>query len=636
MKKFLTFVAAILLSIMGFGFNASASTVYLYFQDGEEDDFELMEPWDYVSLMNWTTDEYMPLNEGFLPFEYEEITMLKISPADLDFELTVSVEAPGDDSYMLEKEDGEWFLTLFPEAGGAEIFVRVYLAGQAPSESGVSEVSMNFNISAVQGEEIANPSEFVTISYFDKINFQDVEMTIENNSASATVVPGTSFEIIPAEGYVIGNVYTYLNGIASISEPGEGENIWHVSVSETPAGDFASFFVEVAKAPEEETGAKVTFNFSNGIYTMTEDVLDYINIWNDTDSEWINPTSTTYIYEYEDVKLLRLSADGFDYEITVKVDCDDEEGYMLYKEDAEWYLTLFQQANGATIWVELYPEGQAPKGDGITEVSMNFNITAANGSGIENPSDYLTLIYFDKINFQDVEMTIDDNFASATVVSGTSFEITPAEGYMITGITSFNNEGIASISDPADPDGVWNISVDGEPTGDFASFFIEVGKSQPSIMLNFKTNSSSIHGNPQDFVTVTSNEEFELKSDENKVYIPADGLTLGIAPIEKYEIANLAVTIGNEAVELKDLGNYGVTMGEAVEGSYAFTITSEANGLVFTFTISEEGDTSSVNGINAVDDADVVIYNLQGIRVDASRLVSGVYIVNGKKVYVRK
>ncbi|MCH5223965.1 MAG: hypothetical protein J1E82_07965, partial [Muribaculaceae bacterium] len=45
--------------------------------------------------------------------------------------------------------------------------------------------------------------------------------------------------------------------------------------------------------------------------------------------------------------------------------------------------------------------------------------------------------------------------------------------------------------------------------------------------------------------------------------------------------------------------------------------------------------TTGVNSINSSDLNNAVIYNLNGVRVDANKLTKGIYIINGKKVLVK-
>lgn len=63
-------------------------------------------------------------------------------------------------------------------------------------------------------------------------------------------------------------------------------------------------------------------------------------------------------------------------------------------------------------------------------------------------------------------------------------------------------------------------------------------------------------------------------------------------------------------------------------GTYDFTV--NLNTMVAT------AKTSGINGIYSEDKGVDVVYNLQGIRVDANKLSKGIYIINGKKVLINK
>lgn len=251
MKKFYMMLLAMLLAIPAM----SAGTVEFYFQDGEEDDFEINNPQAYVSIWNATDEEKVsvPDDLAFMNYNVTGTVMLRIEPDDFDYEVTVSVE--GDlDMYNLEKDENQWFLTLYEGADDLQVYVSVYLKGFAPGGDQISEVSMSFNISAASDSGVTDAGTHVGISYFDRSTFQDVEMTIEDNFASASVSAGTSFTLTPEEGYEITDIYTYIDGVASISKPGDGETEWRVAVSDSPSSDFGSFFVEIGKASGEGPG----------------------------------------------------------------------------------------------------------------------------------------------------------------------------------------------------------------------------------------------------------------------------------------------------------------------------------------------------------------------------------------------
>lgn len=220
--------------------------VTFYFQDGEEDDFTLEDPWTYVAL--WNETDGKPINvveAASMTYEVEDVQIVRIYPDDLDFEIQVDVVG-NEAGYDLDVDDGEYYLTLFPEyADGLEIFVKVYQAGTL---GGDTDVSMNFNISAASGSDIENPGELVNITYFDMNLWSEVNVTIDDNYGNVTVKPGTNFTLTPAEGYMITSITTFSSGVASISEPENPMDEWNVSVSWSPEETFASFFVTIDKA----------------------------------------------------------------------------------------------------------------------------------------------------------------------------------------------------------------------------------------------------------------------------------------------------------------------------------------------------------------------------------------------------
>lgn len=248
MKKLITLLTAMFFAIP----SLFAYSVDFYFQDGE-DDFELDDPGSMVNIWNATEETPVTVTgEYFMTYTYSSVTMLRIQPDDFDFEVTVEVQNADLDGYTLEKDENQWFLTLFPDADGAEIFVVVYQEGKAPGAgSQVSEVATRFNLSAKSGSGITNPSDFVNISYFNRSTFKDTTVEFSDNFGSATVVPGTSFTLTPSEGYEI-SVTTFSDeGVATISQPGQGDTEWYISISDTPTAEDATFFVEVAKAAQD-------------------------------------------------------------------------------------------------------------------------------------------------------------------------------------------------------------------------------------------------------------------------------------------------------------------------------------------------------------------------------------------------
>ena len=94
-----------------------------------------------------------------------------------------------------------------------------------------------------------------------------------------------------------------------------------------------------------------------------------------------------------------------------------------------------------------------------------------------------------------------------------------------------------------------------------------------------------------------------------------------VAPLEKDEIFNL--TEGNPFV-------WGVDASWQMEdaGSYNFYVNFNSMKVATTFE-------ANVKTLNAANNGEEVIYNLQGVRVNRANAAPGIYIVNGKKTVIR-
>lgn len=403
MKKLLLFLMAAIF----WAPSLLANQAFIYFQDGEEDDFDIMYPSSCVTIWDNTNDELVnvPSDENFMTFTYEGATMLKIYPNDLDYELLVSVDGDSD-TYNLDNEDGEWYLTFYPEADNLEVYVRVYLAGQAPSGGGISEVSMNFNIQAATGSGIDNPGANLTIGYFDRTSFQDTTLTITEGYASASVVPGTSFTITPAEGYIVTDITTFLEGIASISSPGEGGTEWYVAVDENPSGDFCSLFVTVDKATEQQP--EVPF----GMATITQiESLQWMVQWKDY--AFISQRDT----DYEEIYALLTNAAGETIELYPNLH-GAENPNVIFPESGNFFtvnLTGLGLADGTyqlTIpaqYVELGPKR-------IFNEAQYFDITVGSTPTAVNTPQFTTIVdnWFD-ISWENVTSLAKGNTTGAYI-----------------------------------------------------------------------------------------------------------------------------------------------------------------------------------------------------------------------------
>ena len=340
--------------------------------------------------------------------------------------------------------------------------------------------------------------------------------------------------------------------------------------------------------------------------------------------------SSAYLpFEFSEVTILKIYPEDLDYEITVNVEnYDNDEVFNLYKEESEWYLTLFKGANDLEVYVKVYQAGQAPGNGGENnEVETWFNFSSAPGNNIEKPEDFVTITYFDKSDL--TEKIVD---GSVTIAPATTLTLTPTEGYMITDVYTMA-AGVASISEPQEVTDPWYIYIIDEPKDNFATFFIEVAKAPASVMIDFISSSENIFGNPQDYVSVTSDSDITFADTNNKIVIPAEGLEFTLAPVDQFEISSLVINKGENVVNVEDLEEYNSSV-SLTDGVYTVKLSAEANGLVFTFDIAD----SASSGVNTIDmfDQNDVVFNMQGIRVYNRDLKAGVYIINGKKVMIGK
>lgn len=391
------------------------------------------------------------------------------------------------------------------------------------------------------------------------------------------------------------------------------------------------------------TSTTITLNIVDG-----EDDMEYdqpwllVNIWDETNMESVTAEGffTEFTFTGEETTL-RIQPEPIDeYELVVSVfDYDSIEDFNasgkgeITVDEGTYYLNLTPESNDLEFKIEVYVAGQAP-GQEEKEVTLGFNI-----SGVDNADEVVTLTYSayseTSEKYEDIEIPInDEGYASVTLTVGKTVDVTPAEGYYVE-VSSINDE--ISISESSDLEGVWAVYIPQSISSDEVIVNITVSKAPNSIYVNFTSDSESIFGNPQDFVTLETEDDFELSSDENKVYLPTEedgALAFTLTPVEDYAIASFTITDADgEEVSVADFNKLEDCLIEEAEGSYSLIVSNAAANYTFTFNIATEEEVG-VNNLNAID-GDAAIYNLQGVRLNKANLKSGIYIINGKKVLVK-
>lgn len=624
-------------------------------------------------------------------------------------------------------------LVLYPAAAGLAFN---FVLAESSSSSSDNSLSLNFS-----GNGLTNDAyTYVTV----QANMQS--LTVDSNNATYNFKSTELNELFfyPAEGYSVAVTCQTSDGVSYGTVSSESNNSVKLTLNGSdsdpiPAG--LSVNVVVSLPP-----SKVTFYFLSSDDADIENQWEYVHIYNATADDTIDLDAAFYELEYSGTTKLFVSSNEVDtYSVDVQlmdysIEQFNQSGKgTIENNDGTWSIELNPEADGEEITVVVSPK----KASEIQDVTMNFNIAAANESGIQNPGDFVTIKheYVDNGAVSE-NLEIDDNFASATGHPFSTFLVIPGEGYVVSNITT-SSVGVASISEPATLTGAWTVSVAEYPEDEFASFFVYVDKAPATVTLAFTTESDFIYGNPQDFVTV-DNDDINLDSTSNTVIIPETGLEFTLTPVEDYAIESLVITDGETEVTLAELlSGYDSSVTEE-DGEWSFNLMPKAQGLVFTFDVEYTGALNSIElnfnatnfdgiayeyvtvtanaitpikvdsneftyefigetldlwfvadedykiaSVSCVDDDNVefgevtqltnangyqlslpgvadavipegltvivnvealdnavdsifndnentVIYNLQGIRVYADELTPGMYIVNGKKVLVRK
>lgn len=158
------------------------------------------------------------------------------------------------------------------------------------------------------------------------------------------------------------------------------------------------------------------------------------------------------------------------------------------------------------------------------------------------------------------------------------------------------------------------------------------------IILTFMDGEKKIvDGGVHRFVSVTSNgADLGVKSNPYDFWFATETATLtfeALKEVADYEVVSLDCLDYNGNLDSAPFKISGLGTPETGYENVKATLEvgKEADGLTFVVTISKD---AAVESIGVENEADVKIYNLQGVKVnsDLNALPKGLYIVNGKKV----
>lgn len=502
-------------------------SVSLYFLDGEEDDFVIDDPWNKVFVLDLTTLEPVTKDSAYLPFTYEAEAKLNIYPSDLDYEIVVTVDGDvSEDSYILLNEDGEYTLTLTPEADGAEINVRVYTKGGAPKEGDDDKNTVNFTLEAFD-DDMGNLAELLSVSYFnnkgDWSEWGNVPVEFEGESATASIAGGITITFTPKEGYML-SIFDTDNGPVSISQPSDPEGEWTAYINENASGETINLQIIVMKAY-----ASVMLNFTSSSDNINGNPQDYV----------------TFTVEPEEV-------------LEVLGELSDENKIYLYDDENVTFT--------------------------VTPVT-NFTATV-------------------KITDGDDEVSLE-------------------------GLAEYDSNGTLS-------NGTYTFVLSSAANGLVFTFDIADNMPGTDVTLKF-VGDETLEVDAYTCVTVVADgiNAVNVDSDEFTYTVPftAEAVDFTFTPKTGY------------VIEVTCQDKDGEAFGDIVEGegelagTYQLRIPGEneteiPEGVVIT--INVKGDNTGGITDLILRDENTVIYNLQGIRVNADNLSTGLYIVNGQKAYIRR
>lgn len=731
MKKFLLFFAAIMLAVP----SMLASEVEFSIEYGDGIDLEDWNQYQKVLIWNDTESEPVNVDGNFFTFDFDAITILRIDAEPQDeWDLVVKVldgldEIPASqlqemDLGDLYEDEGQWWLTLGQGMDGYTIKIYVYPEGEAPSDGDkISSVNVNFNIEAAAGSNLTSPQNYITVQYFDN-GFQPIPVI--TGSGNADVKPGTTIDLIPDEGYMITDIKSYVQGIATISPPSDPTDEWNISIDSNPSGDYIQFVVTVAKAPAtfnlaftgnlngaewnqvtvssiaaptnngpskyplpanftitpkdgyEITGYSISngstevedlsaygssVTVANGVYTF--DLSEQVNgfTFTLTVEEIVKGTPITFNFTgegYEYVNVLSgaivpvpVDNNNFTYIASLPLDLtfSPKENYDLTvttnaPEDSD--VSVLGNGKGGYT-VSIPEDGTIPANFTITidvfeavveptEVPVTVNFTLELPEGVT--SNVVEIIDMNT----SLEVTPVDNAFEVTVdpedEEGVTIQLSVSSDYLFNLEECYVSEGSLITLSPSSDSRILNVEIPYSMKNENAEVYISVKEAEvgEDIPVNFNVSEypgliAGLSFNGKETV-ITNDSQLEnyvvnilegYEEDALTIVYGTDSEGKLLYTVEKVTAQYVATTeegLETYSCEVLPFQNYCIV-----------SIPADADAVSISF--EAKAPTVGVNSLNAVNE-DAVIYNIQGVRVNSATLSNGLYVINGKKVIIRK
>ena len=523
--------------------------------------------------------------------------------------------------------EGVWSVTLF-EGISEDIQIFISVEPADGSSGSPSDEPHNAIISVYSSDDEWEPETGLYSSYVD-ITVEPLSGSLDSDmetdkygDISFTYTPAIALNLDPQNGYLISSIMIVdLDGDITESEyvnlvppPGKPDGTWGLtllngiaedisiyidvipadsSVTPPPAGDEKSVTLKVIEG-DYELITGYTGNFTGRLKMTSEsETFTYTGSY----SFLISSMDPDY---YLDIKCADSSlTDGVDYSLR-KVEEDNDLYWYLdldqnTPDDITFYISLSEPVVTPTITLNFTGEGVV---SGLSISYEDFNNSA---------NDFTTGIYKSPYSF---DIPADAYAFFRLVAEGYIINITPA-------LMPEANSQYFFISDNA---------VEVYPRNVNLTFDVNVTKSLGETSVTFKFEGAYTEG----LVTV------------------ADGIKEQYLDVVDGAVEYSYTDSGYLVFEVKESGNEEYLLSFSCEGieegpstfevynpgglpKYYVDVFTGVAGKTITVTVDKFTGVSSISL-----DKDAVIYNLQGVRINKNdKLTKGLYIINGKKVYVK-
>ena len=583
----------------------------------------IAKPYLYVNAIDYVTTDVVELVGDEYVVSYDKMGGLILSAKD-GYAIDVTCSTPGiteNKDYQImalnADERTEYIVGVFPSAAGATFKVDVTKAMNA--------VTLNFG-------GLENSYQYLTIMDLQSEDGDIVE--VDETPFTFKYDQGAGLMITAKDGYEIaiscdvasadGN-YTLqpVGALAGTSFSG----FTSYMLGLYPDANGLTFNIDVTKAPN-----KVTFDFvsSEGIAKpyLYVNAVDYVT------TDVVELVGDEYVVSYQDMGGLILSAkDGYAIDITCSTPgITENKDYQIMALNAddrtEYIVGVFPSAAGATFKVD---------------VTKAMNAVTLNFGGLENSYQYLTI------------MDLQSEDGDIVEVDGTpfTFKYDQGAGLMITAKDGYE---IAISCDVASADGNYTLQPVGAlagtsfsgftsymlglyPDANGLTFNIDVTEAPHTVTFEFVSSEGLVK--PYQYVEAATFPEGETVSLVGDEYVLSYENMGGLSLVAK-EGYTIDITCSTPGItENKDYQIMSLDADDSIQ--YTVGVFPSAAGATFKVNVTKNVnsgilsiyDIDGSNGYTVVNMSGMVIVK-NGTAEDLNNLANGLYIINGKKVIVRK